>query len=117
MMCATYKRKVKIIHFVLSWDIHTKNRNGNTEDREWGEVNSRLQECIEPYSWVRPLSTFYIVRVSGPQEWQEIRDALVRVAENSTADINFLIGPLMSGGQYDGWLPEDIWPKVQKRTA
>lgn len=101
------------MHFLLSWDIHTE--NGNRE--KWREVNSQLRECIRGYSWVRPLRSLYIVRVSGPQEWQEIRDALVKVAESSTADINFLIGPLMSGGQYDGWLPEDIWPKVQKRTA
>ena len=98
------------MHFIVSWDIQA-------EDGKWDEINAQLKECIEDYSWVRPLSTFYIVRVSGPQEWQEIRDALVRVAESSTNRIHFVIGPLMCGGQYDGYLPKDIWPEIEKRTA
>lgn len=98
------------MHFIVSWDIQA-------EDGKWDEVNSRLQECIEDYSWARPLSTFYFVRVSDVQEWQEIRDALIEVAESSTNRIHLVIGPLMYGGQYDGYLPKALWPAIKKRIA
>ena len=98
------------MHFIVSWDIQA-------EDGEWDEINAQLKECIEDYSWVRPLSTFYIVRVSDVQKWQEIRRSLIEVAESSTIRIHLVIGPLMYGGQYDGYLPKDIWPELEKRTA
>jgi len=98
------------MHFILSWDI-------NAKDGEWDEINAQLKECIETCSWARPLSTFYIVRVSDVQEWQKIRDALIEVAESSTIRIHLVIGPLMYGGQYDGYLPKDFWPEIEKRIA
>ena len=98
------------MHFIVSWDIQA-------EDGEWDEINAQLKECIEDYSWVRPLRTFYIVRVSDVQKWQEIRRSLIEVAESSTIRIHLVIGPLMYGGQYDGYLPKDIWPELEKRTA
>ena len=98
------------MHFIVSWDI-------KAEDREWNKIDSLLKECIEDYSWVRPLGTFYIVRISDAQEWQKIRGALIEVAESSTSRIHLVIGPLMYGGQYDGYLPKDIWPEIEKRIA
>ena len=98
------------MHFIVSWDIQA-------EGEEWTTANSELQACIEAYSWARPLSTFYIVRVSVPQEWQEIRGTLIKAAESSTSRIHLVIGPLMYGGQYDGYLPKDFWPQIEKRTA
>ena len=98
------------MHFIVSWDIQS-------EDKEWDEINAQLQECLEDYSWVRPLSTFYIVRVTGQEEWKGIKENLQAVAESSTAKTHFVISPLMDGGRYDGWLPKTAWPKVRKRTA
>lgn len=107
------------MHFILSWDIRDTDGEWGSESEVWGEINAQLKECIDDYSWVRPLSTFYIVRVSGPQEWKRIKEDLIEVAECYTAKakIHFVISPLMVGGQYDGWLPNDIWPKIHKRTA
>ena len=98
------------MHFIVSWDIQS-------EDKEWDEINSRLLECLEGYSWVRPLSTFYIVRVPSQEAWEGIRENLQAVAESSTATTYFVISPLMYGGQYDGWLPKTAWPKIRERTA
>ena len=98
------------MHFIVSWDIQAENG-------EWDEINAQLKKCIEDYSWVRLLSTFYIVRVSDVQKWQEIRRSLIEVAESSTIRIHLVIGPLMYGGQYDGYLPKDSWPELEKRTA
>ena len=41
------------MHFIVSWDIHTKNGKGNTEGEKWDALNAQLKECIEDYSWVR----------------------------------------------------------------
>ena len=98
------------MHFILSWDI-------NAEGTEWDKINSLLKDRIEEYSWVRPLRSFYIIRVSEPQDWHKIRDALIEVAKSSEIRIHFLIGPLMYGGEYDGWLPEDIWSAIEERIA
>ena len=98
------------MHFIVSWDIQSK-------DEKWDEINAQLQECLEDYSWVRPLSTFYIVRVSGQEEWARIKEDLQAVAESSTAKTHFVVSPLMYGGRYDGWLPKTAWPKIRKRTA
>lgn len=98
------------MHFIVSWDIQS-------EDKEWDEINAQLQECLEDYSWVRPLSTFYIVRVRSQEEWEWIKEDLQEVADSSTATIRFILSPLMYGGQYDGWLPKTAWPKIRKRTA
>lgn len=104
------KKRKKAMHFIVSWDI-------NAEGEEWDALNAQLKECIENYSWARPLSTFYVVRVSAPQEWQEITKDLIKVAEGSPIRIHLVIGPLMSGGQYDGYLPKDFWPELEKRIA
>ncbi len=98
------------MHFIVSWDI-------NAEGEKWDALNAQLKECIEDYSWARPLSTFYVVRISAPQEWQEIKKNLIEVAEGSPVRIHLVIGPLMSGGRYDGYLPKDFWPELEKRIA
>lgn len=98
------------MHFIVSWDIQS-------EDEKWDEIDSQLKECLKGYSWVRPLSTFYIVRVPGQEEWERIKGNLQAVAESSTAKTHFVISPLMYGGQYDGWLPKTAWSKIRERTA
>ena len=99
------------MHFVVSWDI-------NNADDEWEHINSQLQKCLgeEEEDWVCPVSTFYIIRVSDLQEWKEIGEDLRNVAENSIAEIHFVISPLIQGGQYNGWLPRKDWPKIQRIT-
>ena len=98
------------MHFIVSWDIQS-------EGKEWDKINSQLLKCLDDYSWVRPLSTFYIVKVPGQEEWEGIKENLQAVAESSTATTFFVISPLMSGGQYDGWLPKTAWPQIRERTA
>jgi hypothetical protein len=97
------------MHFVLSWDIQA-------EGDEWSEVNKAMKLCLEGYSWVKPLSTFYIVKVSSQDEWEWIKEDLKEVAKNTDLTVHFVVSPLMDGGRYDGWLPKKTWPKIRKRT-
>jgi len=97
------------MHFVISWDI-------KAEDEEWAQINTALRECFKGYSWVKPLTTFYIVRVDSQSDWTSILRELQAVAQQHTKEVRLVVSPLTSGGYYDGWLPKDLWPKIRERT-
>jgi hypothetical protein len=100
------------MHFVVSWDIKTDPPNST----RWKEINDAMKKGIGNYSWVRPLTTFYIVKVKAQADWNKIRNDLVEIAKKFGSEINFVMSPLISGGGYNGWLPGDLWAKIRERT-
>ncbi|WP_422450692.1 MULTISPECIES: hypothetical protein [unclassified Endozoicomonas] len=99
------------MHLAISWDISAQNP-------QWDQLNNQMLAVLSPYSWVRPLSTFYVVRVNGEVDRHNIFNGLTAVAQSSTMNqINFLISPLMSAGRYDGFLPQDAWVNINERTS
>lgn len=97
------------MHIVVSWDIKT------TQPR-WGEIDERLKEGLKGYSWVRPLTTFYVVRTNGETDRGLIKDRLVAVARSVSETVHIVISPTMAGGRYDGFLPQDSWSKLNERS-
>lgn len=97
------------MHVVISWDIKE-----DGEERE--RLNKELKACFESCSWVKPLTTFYIVKIKSIDQREEIKDCLVDVCKANPGKVNLLIGPATESGSYGGWLPKDLWPKVKKRT-
>jgi hypothetical protein len=97
------------MHIIISWDISTK-------DKRWEEINEELKEALSSYSWVRPLSTFYVVRIVSEADRKTIRDRLVKVARSVSETVHIILSPMMSGGQYDGFLPKDMWEKLSERS-
>lgn len=97
------------MHIIVSWDI-------KTPKPKWDEIDEKLKEALTGYSWVRPLTTFYVVRTSGEVDRNLIRDRLVKVASSAGATVHIVISPTMSGGRYDGFLPSDAWPKLNERS-
>ena len=97
------------MHIVISWDIHAKGAR-------WDEINDEMKECLSGYSWVKPLTTFYVVQVSGNEDRTRLKKALVDVCRNYPKMINLIVSPTMQGGSYGGWLPKSLWPKLRKRT-
>ena len=98
------------MHFGVSWDIEA-------EGQRWTEINNAMKKGLSGYSWVRPLATFYIVKVNSQYDWNFIHKNLTGVAEKIyPRKVNFVMGPLMSGGGYNGWLPKELWPKIRERT-
>ena len=75
-----------------------------------------MKEKLKGYSWVRPLSTFYVVKVSSSDHRDQLIDQLVSVAKANTEKIHFVASPAMTGGGYNGWLPKDLWDKINQRT-
>ena len=97
------------MHFVASWDI-------KAEGDEWTRINDGMKEQLKGYSWVKPLSTFYIIKVSSGEDATEIVKKLQAAAQKTPSKINLIASPVMQGGRYDGMLSKDMWDKVNKRT-
>ena len=97
------------MHVTLSWEITA------TGDR-WMQVNNALKAALKGYSWVRPLKTLYVVEVKSAQDRQELKDALLAVIKATPEKVNLVITPPMEGGSYTGWLPKDLWDKINQRT-
>lgn len=97
------------MHIVVSWDIKTK-------QPKWGEVDEKLKACLDGYSWVRPLTTFYVVKIGSESDRVQIRERLVNVAKSAGVTTHIVVSPAMSGGRYDGYLPSDSWPKINARS-
>ena len=97
------------MHIAISWDISASG------DR-WNTINEQMREEIHPYSWVRPLTTFYVVKVNGETDRETIRSNLEDVAKSVNEKVHFLVSPIMSSSRYSGYLPQDMWEKINQRT-
>lgn len=97
------------MHIVVSWDI-------KTAQPKWGEIDEKMKLCLNGYSWVRPLTTFYVLKIAGESERTVIRDRLLAVAKEAGVTVHFVISPAMAGGRYDGYLPSDSWAKLNERS-
>jgi hypothetical protein len=97
------------MHVVVSWDI----KSGSPS--RWKVINEKLRDTLGPYSWVRALSTFYIVKLNSQDERKLLQEALTTSVKALPERVHFIISPVMIGGRYNGWLPKDMWEKVNKR--
>ncbi|MCI0915277.1 hypothetical protein [Pseudomonas putida] len=96
------------MHVVISWDIHGQHH--------WNEINEKLKACIASHSWVKPLNTLFVVKVWSVQDRDAIIEAMTNVARQHPSDVQFLCTPVMTGGSYNGWLPENMWNEINLRT-
>lgn len=97
------------MHVAISWDI-------KTSQPKWDEVDQALKKCLDGYSWVRPLTTFYVVRISSETDRTSIREKLTSAAKAAGVSVHLLVSPAMAGGRYDGLLPSDTWSALNERT-
>ena len=99
------------MHIMVSWEIEA-------EGARRAAINAALRRRLHGYSWVRPLSSFYIVRVRDSEDRAKILDGLKAVARgvNASERVRVLVGPIVAEGHYSGMLPRDMWDKIHKRT-
>lgn len=96
------------MYFVVSWDISASNP-------VWSQIDERLRKCFDDdYNWVRPVNTFYMVKISTAQQYQTILANLQAVAKDSPVNVNFIMSPPLTVTNWDGWLPQDTWTKVRE---
>lgn len=96
------------MHIAVSWDI----TEGGLPSRN--EISEMMVAVLKPYSWVRPLTTFYIINtdVFGRQR---INDGLLAVGQAYPTRVKFLITPVMQG-PYLGFVAQNDWPEINERT-
>ena len=75
------------MHFVVSWDIQSK--GASTE-----EIDKTMMAGLHGYSWLRLLSTFYVLEVDSEHDWYEIQKRLLSIAQHYSGEVNFLMSPL-----------------------
>jgi len=97
------------MHVTVSWDI-------SATGPRWTEINELMKGALEGYSWARPLKSLYIVKVDSVEERNALKEALVNVAKSIDEKVYFLMTPAMDGGTYTGWLPKNLWEKINQRT-
>jgi hypothetical protein len=97
------------MHCVVSWDISEGVPARST-------LEQKMLTVLQPHSWIRPLTTFYIVQVAGQIAYNSMIAQLISVAQQHPNRINVVVTPLMSGGQYNGLLPGNLWPEIANRA-
>jgi hypothetical protein len=95
------------MHLVVSWDVAA----GPQRD----DIVAALLEVLRPYPWVRPLTTFYIVRATGDQR-EAIVAGLLAVTERFPNRISLVVSPLMQGA-YAGALEAEQWQQINGITG
>ena len=97
------------MHVVVSWDI-------KAENPRWKEINEEFKACLEEYSWIKALTTLYIVQVEDAHDRLSLKRSLTEICRKQPERIHLLMSPAMQGGSYGGWLPKSLWPKIQERV-
>jgi hypothetical protein len=94
------------MYFIVSWDI------GTTEPA-WSKINEQLRDCFKGYEQIRPVNTFYMVKVANAQQYDAIHACLLKIAQNSTTvKVHFIMSPLLTVTGWKGFLPKDSWTKI-----
>jgi len=96
------------MHMIVAWDIAV------CPERD--DIDDALRKCFARWSWVRPLTTFYLIKLKEADDRQNIRASLVDVAKRHPKEVSLLISPAIKGGGYAGWLKRSAWDKIRKRT-
>ncbi len=98
------------MHFSVSWDIQAQGEKHTL-------INDEMAAVIKNYSWIKPLTTYYIVKVNSQADWQSVLDNLGKIVErHQGTQIRFVMTPLINGGRYNGRLPSNWWTDINKRT-
>jgi hypothetical protein len=96
------------VHVMVAWDI-------KAAEPLRSEIRTALLQALHGYSWVRALGSVYIVKVGSPEARDRVGEALKDVARNF-GGVNIIYSPAMEGGQYNGWLPKALWPRIRQRV-
>ena len=62
------------MHFALTYDLSAQGARRN-------EIESRIEEILNPYVHVKRLTTFYIIHVNDNIAWEQIRQALTNLSQ------------------------------------
>lgn len=96
------------MHIMLAWNVAIDDES----DRK--ATKDRMRGALDGYSWVRVMPSVYVVKIDAADERDRLQERLSEIAKEEDA-VRYIISPLMEGGQYNGWLPKRLWPKINER--
>lgn len=97
-------------YFLVSWDI-------SASEPAWSQVDKRLRDCFEHLPYIKPVNTFYMIRVLTRDQYNQVFTALQTVAKNSVIQVRFIMTPILNNTGFDGWLDTEIWNGVRQITG
>jgi hypothetical protein len=53
-----------------------------------------MKQALHGYSRIQPISMFYILEIASALDWDVIQERLLSIAQNFSAEVNFLISPV-----------------------
>lgn len=95
------------MHTVVSWDI--------SEGPQRAEIQDRLEFILQPYPFVQPLTTFYIIKTTT-YEREIIYAGLAAVVKEYPDRIGYVVSPALAGS-YAGSLPQPVWNQINAITS
>ena len=98
------------MHFTVSWNISAK-------EPRWSEINGQLYDCFKDNQHEHVVSTYYMVKVTSAIHYNTIHACLLKIAQDTTERIHFIVSPLLNVKGYKGYLPKDKWEKINQITS
>jgi hypothetical protein len=75
------------MHLIVSWDI------GSSGER-CAEIDDAMKQGLNGYSWIQPLSKFYILEIFSQLDWITIQERLLSIAQYYSDEMNFIMSPV-----------------------
>lgn len=75
------------MHLIVSWDI-------KASGERHAEIDGAMKQGLTGYSWIQPLSGFYIMEIFFPSDWIAIQERLLSAAQNFSDEVNFIMSPI-----------------------
>jgi hypothetical protein len=97
------------MHFIVHWEFQPVAASRAAIDAELGAI-------IAKYSWVRPLTNFYVINVPSSESYQAATKLFNDVPKKYPGQIFLIVSPPMTGGTYSGYLPSNLWAELNLRS-
>lgn len=78
-------------------------------------LSQALESSIGDRPNVRLWGGAYLVQLADLTDWSSLASDLAAVAKANN-NFSFLLSPLLSAGDYQGWLPSEVWDTVHGIT-
>jgi hypothetical protein len=95
------------MHFIVSWDIpstHTNRQN----------IENQLVDTFREFPFVKPLTTYYIIKVDNQAQYSSIIQNLQNVGKTAGNKFKMLVSPIMNGGRYNGLHDNETWTLINQ---
>jgi len=84
---------------------------------EQARLNAEIAAVVKRNPHVQVLGNTYVIKVNSDAEATQLLNAIVGVARTAPNSMNFIVTPIISGGRYNGWLPQSLWTQINSVTS